>query len=297
MLWSVRARKMMTVVEDTCGGHDTIFGCCSFELDDVRYGARNPRACQQNFESELARHGLGPAAVVPNINFFMRVPVERRRERRDRRRMVQARGPRRPARGDGRPRRHLELPGGPQPRDRRRRTNPDPRHPLPPLNPCGPETLKRQASIVLDDGCEYRSVGESFRPVLDILGSDGRNRGAIPTNKQENRSWRLNELVGCIELLQERIRSHHDALRENETRTRMALIDPLLRALGWDVFRPGGGDPGVQSRRRMGRLRPAPRRWRPAAVVEAKKLGEGLSSHRMQMLNYAESRPVSTTPG
>ena len=75
MLWSVRAREMMTVVEDTCGGHDTIFGCCSFELDDVRYGARNPRACQQNFESELARHGLGASAVVPNINFFMRVPV------------------------------------------------------------------------------------------------------------------------------------------------------------------------------------------------------------------------------
>ena len=75
VLQSVRARPMMTVVEDTCGGHDTIFGCCSFELDDVRYGARNPRACQQNFESELARHGLGAAAVVPNINFFMRVPV------------------------------------------------------------------------------------------------------------------------------------------------------------------------------------------------------------------------------
>ena len=75
VLWSVRARKMMTIVEDTCGGHDTIFGCCSFELDDVRYGQRNPRSCQQNFESELARHGLGPSAVVPNINFFMRVPV------------------------------------------------------------------------------------------------------------------------------------------------------------------------------------------------------------------------------
>ena len=76
VLWSVRARKMMTIVEDTCGGHDTIFGCCSFELDDVRYGARNPRACQQNFESELARHGLDAAAVVPNVNFFMRVPVK-----------------------------------------------------------------------------------------------------------------------------------------------------------------------------------------------------------------------------
>ena len=76
VLWSVRARKMMTLIEDTCGGHDTIFGCCSFELDDVRYGQRNPRACQQNFESELARHGLDATAVVPNVNFFMRVPVQ-----------------------------------------------------------------------------------------------------------------------------------------------------------------------------------------------------------------------------
>ena len=42
VLWSVRGRAMMTIVEDTCGGHDTIFGCCSFELDDVRYGRRNP---------------------------------------------------------------------------------------------------------------------------------------------------------------------------------------------------------------------------------------------------------------
>ena len=76
VLWSVRARKMMALVEDTCGGHDTIFGCCSFELDDVRYGRRNPRACQQNFESELARHGLDATAVVPNVNFFAK-PLSR----------------------------------------------------------------------------------------------------------------------------------------------------------------------------------------------------------------------------
>ena len=74
-LWSVRARRMMTIIEDTCGGHDTIFGCCSFALDEVRYGATNPRCCQQNFEHELARHGLGARDVVPNVNFFMRVPV------------------------------------------------------------------------------------------------------------------------------------------------------------------------------------------------------------------------------
>ena len=74
-LLSVRARKMMTIIDDTCGGHDTIFGCCSFALDEVRYGKTNPRCCQQNFEEELARHGLGSRDVVPNVNFFMRVPV------------------------------------------------------------------------------------------------------------------------------------------------------------------------------------------------------------------------------
>ncbi len=66
---------MMTIVDDTCGGHDTIFGCCSFALDEVRYGQANPRCCEQNLEEELARHGLGPRDVVPNVNFFMRVPV------------------------------------------------------------------------------------------------------------------------------------------------------------------------------------------------------------------------------
>ena len=67
---------MMTIIEDTCGYHDTIFGCCSFELDDVRYGERNPECCQRNFERELSKHGLGERDVVSNINFFMNVPVD-----------------------------------------------------------------------------------------------------------------------------------------------------------------------------------------------------------------------------
>lgn len=48
----------------------------------------------------------------------------------------------------------------------------------------------------------------------------------------------LDDLVSCIELLKERMQSHRAALKENETRTRVALIDPLLRALGWDVADP-----------------------------------------------------------
>ena len=76
VLWSVRARKLMTIIDDTCGLHDTIYGCCSIEVDNVRFGKNNGKGCQGNFETELAKHGLGPKDIVANVNFFMRVPVE-----------------------------------------------------------------------------------------------------------------------------------------------------------------------------------------------------------------------------
>ncbi|MEM1198092.1 MAG: DUF1989 domain-containing protein [Pseudomonadota bacterium] len=76
VLRSSLARSMMTIMEDSCGGHDTIFGCCSFEVDKVRYGATNAESCQRNFERELAKHGIGPEHIVSNVNFFMNVPVK-----------------------------------------------------------------------------------------------------------------------------------------------------------------------------------------------------------------------------
>ena len=76
VLWSVRARKMMTIVEDTCGSHDTLYGCCSIEVDEVRFGKTKTQGCQSNFEAELAKHGMGEKDMVANINFFMYVPVE-----------------------------------------------------------------------------------------------------------------------------------------------------------------------------------------------------------------------------
>ena len=75
-LWSVRGRKMMTINEDTGGSHDTLYGCCSVEVDDIRFGKNNGRGCQGNFEFELAKHGLSEKDVVANVNFFMYVPVE-----------------------------------------------------------------------------------------------------------------------------------------------------------------------------------------------------------------------------
>jgi len=42
----------------------------------------------------------------------------------------------------------------------------------------------------------------------------------------------LDELLEVIETLKKRINDHGSILRENEIRTRMALIDPLLQVLG-----------------------------------------------------------------
>ena len=48
----------------------------------------------------------------------------------------------------------------------------------------------------------------------------------------------LDDLAQSIETLQERIKTHETAIREYESRTRVALIDPMLCALGWEVSDP-----------------------------------------------------------
>ena len=46
------------------------------------------------------------------------------------------------------------------------------------------------------------------------------------------------ELVEGSETLKSRINEHRSVLQGNEAQTRMSLIDPLLRALGWDTADP-----------------------------------------------------------
>lgn len=48
----------------------------------------------------------------------------------------------------------------------------------------------------------------------------------------------LDELVDTIESLKARIKEHREHIGVYEVRTRTALIDPILRALGWDVSDP-----------------------------------------------------------
>lgn len=103
----------------------------------------------------------------------------------------------------------------------------------------------------------------------------------------------LDDLAGVIETLQGRIRNYGDTLRQNEIRTRVALIDPLLQALGWDVADPRLATPEYEiSGQRVDYALLGPE-GKPAATVEAKKLGEPLASHRMQMLNYSNAAGIA----
>ena len=74
---SSEGRLMATVTADTSGRHDTSAGCCSCESNAVRFGhdSRHLHACRENFILELSRHGMSKRDIVPNINFFMNVPI------------------------------------------------------------------------------------------------------------------------------------------------------------------------------------------------------------------------------
>jgi urea carboxylase-associated protein 1 len=76
VLYSDSGRPLFTVVEDTLGRHDTVYGCCSPSNNRLRYGREGEKTCYANFEKILAQFGLGRSAIVGNINFFMAVPVD-----------------------------------------------------------------------------------------------------------------------------------------------------------------------------------------------------------------------------
>jgi urea carboxylase-associated protein 1 len=76
VLYDDLARPMMTIIDDTCGHHDTLAGNCSREINMVRYGATAPLSCRDNFIKALGELGMGLRDIPANINFFMNVPVD-----------------------------------------------------------------------------------------------------------------------------------------------------------------------------------------------------------------------------
>jgi uncharacterized protein len=77
ILRSNEGRPMLTLIDDTCGFHDTNAGACSCESNTVRFGheTRFMHACRENFLAELSKYGMGKRDLVSNVNFFMNVPI------------------------------------------------------------------------------------------------------------------------------------------------------------------------------------------------------------------------------
>lgn len=96
----------------------------------------------------------------------------------------------------------------------------------------------------------------------------------------------LESLLSLVQTLRERISEHRSTLSRNEMLTRYALVDPLLRELGWDT-----GDPAIvvpEDTSGQGRADYVLRtNGQPVMVVEAKSLGSGLQNGARQAVDYA----------
>ena len=103
----------------------------------------------------------------------------------------------------------------------------------------------------------------------------------------------LEPLVSTIETIKERIATHGPALRQNETRTRAALIDPLLQALGWDVSDPSLVTPEYRVDVGWADYALKGPGDKPAAVIEAKRLGTFLENHLSQAVGYCIEQGVA----
>lgn len=79
VLLSNEGRPMLTIVADTCGRHDTLGGACASESNTVRYALQKKfmHSCRDNYLLAMAQvdAGLSKRDLVPNVNFFMNVPV------------------------------------------------------------------------------------------------------------------------------------------------------------------------------------------------------------------------------
>ena len=105
----------------------------------------------------------------------------------------------------------------------------------------------------------------------------------------------LESLLKLVETLRDRIDEHGNTLRQSEALTRYALIDPLLRELGWDTADPALVIPEYRSG--VGSSDYALlANGKPMMMVEAKKLGTQLQDAVVQGIQYClmEGTPYFT---
>jgi len=81
LLLSDMGRSLMSITLDTCGQHDTFAGASNPKTNAAKYGdganyTPHPNA-RERFLIALAKHGLGRSDVMPNINLFKSVRIEK----------------------------------------------------------------------------------------------------------------------------------------------------------------------------------------------------------------------------
>jgi len=83
-LHSDMGRLLASITADTVGWHDTVCGCSDAKLVTEKYGPLNYQAARNEFHRngrdcfliELAKWGLGPRDLVPNLNLFSKVVAD-----------------------------------------------------------------------------------------------------------------------------------------------------------------------------------------------------------------------------
>ena len=95
----------------------------------------------------------------------------------------------------------------------------------------------------------------------------------------------LDSLLELVETLRERIDEHRGALTQSETLTRYALIDPMLRELGWDTDDPALVVPEYKSGSGSADYALLDK-GKPRMMLEAKKLGTQLQDAVVQGIQY-----------
>jgi len=102
----------------------------------------------------------------------------------------------------------------------------------------------------------------------------------------------LDELADLVRALRDRTEKHGTSLGKNETRTRYALIDPLLKALGWDVSDPGTVTPEFEAGDGKSDYALLDLDGKPVVFLEAKRLGTKLKDQVGQVITYCNERGV-----
>lgn len=83
VLYSDMGRILCSITADSVGWHDALGGCADAAAVRAKYGEANYQECRNAFHRnardgfliELAKYGLGPRDLCPNVNLFSKVAV------------------------------------------------------------------------------------------------------------------------------------------------------------------------------------------------------------------------------